>query len=68
MRKIVVLALALSTGCAATSASHRGSDSLATPWGAVRATTADCQATPMLCRQINGASTPYLRSGPFMPE
>lgn len=68
MRKIAVLVLALTTGCAATSASHKGGDSIATPWGAVRHTTADCQATPMLCRQINGASTPYLRSGPFMPE
>lgn len=68
MKKLAILVLALSTGCAATSATHRGLDSLSTPWSAVGMTATDCQATPSLCRQLNGVATPYLRSGPFMPQ
>ncbi len=67
MRKILLAALVLSTGCATTSigsSSHAAFDA----WNGVSSTKVSCQASPALCAKLEQAATRYTRTGPFMPE
>lgn len=65
MRKVLVFAALMASGCATTSgASSRAAFNA---WNGASSLQVSCAANPALCAKVQEASVRYTRSGPIMP-
>ncbi len=65
MRKVLVFAALMLSGCATTSGAS--SQAAFTAWNGTSSLKVSCAASPALCAKVEEASVRYTRSGPFMP-